>query len=163
MSRATGDRALREKAAALVDGWTETLDRSGDVRMRPYGWEKLVGGLVDLHLYADVSSAMPLLARTTEWAVRSFDRSRRSGDIFDFQGVGPGKTSEWYTMPENLYRAHVVSGDSVFKEFAEVWLYEDYWRRFEKTSSPEEVVAVHAYSHVNSFSSAAMAYAVTGD
>jgi len=163
MSRATGDPSLREKAGALLEGWTQTLGPDGDVRMRPYDWEKLVCGLVDLHLYADLPSALPLLARTTEWAARTFDRSRRSAENFDFQGIGPGKTSEWYTLPENLYRAHLASGNGLFKEFAGVWLYEDYWRRFAETSAPDEVVAVHAYSHVNSFSSAAMAYAVTGD
>jgi len=163
MSRATGERALGEKAVALLEGWTETLRPDGDARMRPYDWEKLTCGLVDLHLYAKVSSALPLLARTTKWAARTYDRSRRSAENFDFQGVGPGGTSEWYTLPENLYRAHLASGDSLFKEFADVWRYEDYWRRFAESSEPDEVVAVHAYSHVNTFSSAAMAYAVTGE
>jgi hypothetical protein len=163
MSRATGERALGEKAVALLDGWSETLRPGGDARMRPYDWEKLTCGLVDLHLYANVSSALPLLARTTEWAARTYDRSRRSAENFDFQGVGPGGTSEWYTLPENLYRAHLAGGDSLFKDFADVWLYEDYWRKFVESSEPDEVVAVHAYSHVNSFSSAAMAYAVTGE
>src|SRR5690242_2468618 len=163
MSRATGDQSLREKAAALLEGWTKTLSADGDVRLRPYDWEKLVCGLVDLHVYADLPSALPLLERTTEWAARTYDRSRRSAENFDFQGIGPGKTSEWYTLPENLYRAHLASGNGLFKDFAEVWLYEDYWRRFAETSEPDDVVAVHAYSHVNSFSSAAMAYAVTGD
>jgi hypothetical protein len=163
MSRATGERALGEKAVALLDGWSETLRPGGDARMRPYDWEKLTCGLVDLHLYANVSSALPLLARTTEWAARTYDRSRRSAENFDFQGVGPGGTSEWYTLPENLYRAHLASGDSLFKDFADVWLYEDYWRKFVESSEPDDVVAVHAYSHVNSFSSAAMAYAVTGE
>jgi DUF1680 family protein len=51
----------------------------------------------------------------------------------------------------------------LFKDFADVWRYEDYWRRFAGSSEPDEVVAVHAYSHVNTFSSAAMAYAVTGE
>jgi uncharacterized protein len=162
MGRATGDPALHSKAAALLEGWTETLGPDGDARMRPYDWEKLACGLVDLHAYADLS-ALPLLARTTEWAARSFDRSRRSAENFDFQGVGPGRTSEWYTLPENLYRAHVASGNGLFKDFADVWLYEDYWRKFADTSDPRNVVAVHAYSHVNSFNSAAMAYAVTGE
>jgi len=163
MSRATGERALGAKAVALLEGWTETLRPDGDARMRPYDWEKLTCGLVDLHLYAKVSSALPLLARTTKWAARTYDRSRSSAENFDFQGVGPGGTSEWYTLPENLYRAHLASGDSLFKEFADVWRYEDYWRRFAESSEPDEVVAVHAYSHVNTFSSAAMAYAVTGE
>jgi hypothetical protein len=163
MSRATGDRGLREKAVALLEGWTETLRPDGDARMRPYDWEKLTCGLVDLHLYADVSAALPLLARTTAWAAQTYDRSRRSAENFDFQGVGPGGTSEWYTLSENLYRAHLASGDGLFKDFADVWRYEDYWRRFAESSEPDEVVAVHAYSHVNTFSSAAMAYAVTGE
>ena len=163
MSRATGDRALREKAGTLLEGWTETLRPDGDTRMRPYDWEKLACGLVDLHLYADVPSALPLLARTTEWAARSFDRSRRPAENFDFQALGPGRTSEWYTLSENLYRAHLASGNTLFKDFADVWRYEDYWRRFAESSEPDEVVAVHAYSHVNTFSSAAMAYAVGGE
>ena len=36
-------------------------------------------------------------------------------------------------------------------------------RLFAATSEPSEIVPVHAYSHVNSFNSAAMAFAVTGD
>lgn len=163
MGRATGDAALHAKAVALLDGWAETLRPDGDTQMRPYDWEKLACGLVDLHLYANVPSSLPLLARTTEWAARTFDRSRRPAENFDFQGLGPGWTSEWYTLPENLYRAHLASGNTLFKDFADVWLYEDYWQRFADTSYPRDVVAVHAYSHVNSFSSAAMAYAVTGD
>jgi uncharacterized protein len=163
MGRATGEAALHAKAAALLEGWAETLAPDGDARMRPYDWEKLVCGLVDLHCYANSSSALPILARTTEWAARRFDRSRRAAENFDFQGVGPGQTSEWYTLPENLYRAHLARGDALFKDFADVWRYEDYWRKFAESSDPGEVVAVHAYSHVNTFSSAAMAYAVTGE
>ena len=64
---------------------------------------------------------------------------------------------------ENLYRAYLLSGDPLFKEFGDVWLYEDYWRGFAESSEPAEVLPVHAYSHVNSFSSAAAAYRVTGD
>ena len=51
MSRATGEQALREKAAALLEGWADTLRSDGDAQMRPYGWEKLACGLVDLHLW----------------------------------------------------------------------------------------------------------------
>src|SRR5262249_57229229 len=44
-----------------------------------------------------------------------------------------------------------------------LWLYHDYWNKFAKSASPTNAHSVHAYSHVNSFSSAAMAYRVTGD
>jgi DUF1680 family protein len=70
---------------------------------------------------------------------------------------------EWYTLGENLFRAYQVSGNPKFKEFAEVWLYHPYWKKFSQTSMPADAWGVHAYSHVNTFSSAAMAYAVSGD
>jgi len=163
LSRATGDAAMREKALALFEGWRRTIGPDGDARMRLYDWEKLLCGLVDLHAYAGCGEALPVLARTTEWAARRFDRTRRAADNFYFQGDGPKQTIEWYTLPENLYRAYSASGNTAFKDFADIWLYEDYWSQFAGTAEPREVEAVHAYSHVNSFSSAAMAYAVTGD
>jgi uncharacterized protein len=163
MSRATGDAALREKALALFNGWRKTIGPDGSVPMRVYDWEKLVCGLVDLRSYAGCDEALPALERTTAWAVRTFDRSRRPADNFDFQGGGPAQAIEWYTLPENLYRAYLISGNPAFKEFADLWRYEDYWSRFEETAAPADIVPVHAYSHLNCFSSAAMAYAAGGD
>jgi len=163
LGRATGDRSLWDKANALLAGWHETLPADGNLRLRPYDWEKLVCGLVDLHHYAGSADALPILRQITEQASRTFDRTRRHSDNFDFWGAGPGSTQEWYTMPENLYRAYLATGDRLFKDFADVWLYDDYWRPLVDAAEFPEVVPVHAYSHVNSFSSAAMAYAVTGD
>jgi len=163
MARGTGETVLRDKALALFDGWRRTIGPHGDVRMRPYDWEKLVCGLVDLHAYAGVDDALQVLSQITEWAARTFDRSRRPADGHDFQAVGPGGTSEWYTLPENLYRAYLATGDTLFRDFADIWRYEHFWQQFAETSQPEVVLPVHAYSHLNTFSSAAMAYAVSGD
>ena len=163
LSRATGDDALRDKAIALFEGWRETIGPDGDARMWPYAWEKLVCGLVDLQRYADYDDALPTLEATTAWASRTFDRTRRLADEYDFWGAEPGDTHEWYTLPENLYRAYLLTGNPLFKEFADVWRYEDYWGQFAETSQLTDVVPVHAYSHVNTFSSAAMVYAVYGD
>jgi len=163
MGRATGDRSLWGKAESLLAGWHETLPPDGQLRMRPYDWEKLVCGLVDLHLYAGTAAALPILEQATDWAARTFDRTRSRSDNFDFWGAGPGATQEWYTLPENLYRAWLATGDRRYKDFGDVWLYEDYWRPLVDASELSHVVPVHAYSHANSFSSAAMAYAVTGD
>jgi hypothetical protein len=162
LGRATGNEALLAKARRLFEGWLETLPPDGNARMRPYPWEKLVCGLVDLHVHAGVGEALPVLKRTNDWAARTFDRSRRPADGYDFWGAGPGGTSEWYTLPENLYRAYLLTGDTSFRDFADIWLYDDYWAPFIRSSAPPLVHPVHAYSHVNSFSSAAMAYAVTG-
>lgn len=165
LSRATGDEALRDKAITLFEGWRATIGPDGDVKMAPYPWEKLVCGLVDLQRYAGYYGALPVLEETTAWAARTFDRSRRLADEHDFWGAGPGGTPEWYTLPENLYRAYLLSGNPLFREFADVWRYEEYWRQFLAAESDDltNVVPVHAYSHVNTFSSAAMAYAVGGD
>ena len=163
MARGTGETVLRDKALALFDGWRRTIGPHGDVRMRPYDWEKLVCGLVDLHAYAGVDDALQVLSQITEWAARTFDRSRRPADGHDFQAVGPGGTSEWYTLPENLYRAYLATGDTLFRDFADIWRYEHFWQQFAETSQPEVVLPVHAYSHLNTFSSAAMAYAVSSD
>jgi DUF1680 family protein len=51
----------------------------------------------------------------------------------------------------------------MFRAFAEEWLYHAYWAQFRSTSSPPDAHGVHAYSHVNTFSSAAAAYEATGD
>ena len=163
LGRATGDRSLIDKATRLFDGWAATVRPDGNARMRAYDWDKLVCGLVDLARYGDVEAAIPALKRSVAWAARTFDRTRKPADGHDFWGAGPGDTSEWYTLSENLYRAYLVSGDMAFKDFADVWLYEDYWRDFAESAEPASVQAVHAYSHVNSFSSAAAAYLVTGD
>ncbi len=71
--------------------------------------------------------------------------------------------SEWYTLPENLYRACQLTGNPKFKDFGDAWLYHAYWNKFADTSRPSDAQGVHAYSHVNTFSSAAMAYAASGD
>jgi len=163
MSKATSDADLRAKAITLLEGWRETVGPDGDLKLGAYPWEKLVCGLVDLYVYAGYEPALPLLERTTDWAARAFDRSRPRATALDWDGRHPGGAAEWYTLPENLYRAYLISGNSLFKDFADIWLYEDFWRQFEHTSAPKDAHSVHAYSHVNSFSSAAMAYAVTGD
>jgi DUF1680 family protein len=163
LGRATGDDRLVDKAIVLYEGWSETFASDGNARMRLYDWDKLVCGLVDLAHYAGVSSAVAALRKTVEWAARTFDRTRQPADGHDFWGAGPGDTSEWYTLPENLYRAYLFFGDPLFKEFGDIWLYHAYWRPFAESAAPPKVLQVHAYSHVNSFSSAAAAYLVTGE
>src|SRR5262249_27440520 len=111
MGRATGDRALHEKAARLFDGWRESLGAAGDARMRPYDWEKRVCGLVAPARYAAPPGPLRVLAASTAWAGRPFDRSRRPADNYDFQGGQPAGTTEWYTLPENLYRAYLLTGE----------------------------------------------------
>jgi uncharacterized protein len=163
MGKATADGTLLEKATLLMEGWARTLPSDGDSGMRCYEFDKLVCGLVDLYEFGGVDGALRLLERATSAAVKQFDRTRMRADNFCFQGGADRDTREWYTLPENLYRANLLTGNPLYRGFADEWLYHDYWAPFAVGAEPNNVVPVHAYSHVNSFNSAAMAYAVTGE
>ena len=160
MYRATADNAIRDKAVYLMTEWAKTLKSDGDCRMQHYSFEKLVCGLVDMHEYIGHPDAMALLEKVTDWASRTFNRARTPATPRQYMG----SPSEWYTISENYWRAYILTGNPKFKAFAEVWLYPAYWDRFADTSAPASgVYGLHAYSHVNTFSSAAMTYAATGD
>jgi uncharacterized protein len=156
---ATGDVPLRDKSAELISEWAKTIKADGNCSMDLYAYEKLVCGLVDQHLYAGNSAAIPLLEKTLDWTIRTYSRERTpgGGELLN------GRPGEWYTFPENLYRAYQLTGDAKIKSFADTYRYEPFWRKFARTSAPPDAYEVHAYSHVNTFSSAAMTYAVTGD
>ncbi len=166
LSRATGDSALRDKAISLFEGWAETLPPDGDARMGHYRFDKLVGGLVDLALYAGTSSAAGVLSRVTARAMKTLERPENGRQALADPSHNQryyGVPQEWYTLSENLYRAHQLTGERMFRSFAEEWLYHAYWAKFRNTSSPPDAHGVHAYSHVNTFSSAAIAFETTGD
>jgi uncharacterized protein len=158
---AMNDTALREKVIRLYTEWAKTVKPDGNCGMMHYPFEKLVCGLVDMQLYLDYDTTA-MLERVTDWASKAFDRTRAPAAPRPWE-MHSGRPLEWYTVGENLFRAYQLTGNSKFKDFAEVWLYNDYWKKFADTSDPADAWGVHAYSHVNTFSSAAMAYAVTGD
>lgn len=162
MYRATGDGAIRDKAARLMTEWGKTVKPDGDCGMRHYPFDKLVCGLVDMQLYASHPDAVTLLQKTTDWARRTLEHENMIV-VPSHNTMYYGRPQEWYTLSENLYRAYQLTGDTKFKTFAEVWLYHEYWNKFASTSAPSDAQGVHAYSHVNTFSGAAMTYSVTGD
>ncbi len=159
MSLATGDDALRGKAVDLMNGWGATLPAGSATEMSAYEFDKFVCGLVDMYVYAGEKRALPLLERLTYKATSSLSRDRVPATKASFFG----RPNEWYTLSENLYRAYQATGDDRYRAFAEVWLGEPYWSKFADTSFPADAHGVHAYSHVNTFSSAAMHYEITGD
>lgn len=162
LSRATGDTALRSKAVALFTEWAKTIPANSDARMDHYTFDKLVCGLVDLAQYAGHQPALPMLKRVTTHASATFARAEAPvADITDNKAYY-GRPEEWYTLGENLLRAYQLTGDESYRRFATEWFYHGYWHKFLSSSSPDDAHGVHAYSHVNTFSSAAMAYEVTG-
>ena len=74
---------------------------------------------------------------------------------------------EWYTLSENLYRAYLATGDTKYRDFAEVWEYTEFWDLLKNKEDifkhPMNGGWYHAYSHVNSLNGLATAYIVKGD
>ncbi len=139
MYRATGDTAMRDKATYLLTEFGKTVGPDGNCRMSPYPYEKLTCGLVDMHEYANDPQAMPLLSRATDYASKTFDRTRAPANPEPWE-MHSGKPLEWYTLPENLLRAYALTGNEQYKDFADVWLYHAYWNKFARTAAPDECV-----------------------
>ena len=160
MAKAGEDDGMRDKAARLVDAWGKTFAARPNAGGH-YAFDKMVCGLLDIHLYTGNPDALPLLKQLTETGRKQLSRTRTLASAKDPQ-ASAGDCLEWYTLSENLYRAFLATGDALYKDFGDVWRYEAYWSRFADTAKPAPLRA-HAYSHVNSFSSAAMTYRATGD
>jgi len=165
MSRATGDVPLRTKATGLMQEWAKTIEPDGyffysrNPIAPHYTYEKTICGLIDLYHYGDEKGALPILDRITDWAVGNLDRARVNPSPEAASGVGG---CEWYTLCENLYRAYQITGNAKYRHFGDLWRYDRYWSMFDGSSelTPDHL---HAYSHCNTLSSAAMTYQVTGD
>ena len=120
----------------------------------------MVGGLTDMVLFCDSKLAAESLAKITGWASKNLDRS----NAYAFGGT------EWYTLSENLYRAHRATGDPRYRDFAAVWHYTEYWDIYARNGdlfgdrgNGRRTGVYHAYSHVNTLGGAAQAYLHTGD
>jgi hypothetical protein len=163
---ATGDPACREKAEALLSGWADCIEPDGyffysrQPNAPHYIYDKMVGGLTDMVLFCDSKLAAESLARITGWASKNLDRS----NPYAFGGT------EWYTLSENLYRAHRATGDPRYRDFAAVWHYSEYWDIYARNGDlfgdrggGRRTGVYHAYSHVNTLGGAAQAYLHTGD
>ena len=166
LNAVTGDPACRDKVNTLVAEWEKCIAPDGyffysaKPNARHYIYDKLVGGLVDAHLYCGSPVALPALSRITDWAIKDLERSRKIAD----------NSTEWYTLSENLYRAYLASGDEKYRDFAEVWECSEYWNIYLRGASifaprpnGQRTEFYHAYSHVNTLGGAGAAYLVKGN
>ncbi len=175
MYKATGDKPVLEKATYLMREWAKAIEPDGYFyySRRPfpltYTYDKTVCGLVDLYHFAGQKEALQHLEKITDWAIQNLVRTRPNPTPeHPDAGNGPPVNEvnrltplEWYTLSENLYRAYQFTGNSKYKTFGDVWRYPNYWGMFTGSAEPTPYL-LHAYSHCNSLSSAAMTYAVTG-
>ncbi len=123
--RNTGDGEVRQRALSLFEGWRECAEKDSRVLdMGTYPYEKLLGGLCDMIEYMDFEEAVPWMRRLTERAAENFDPDIPRDGLQDERMKGQ---IEWYTLPENLYRAWQLTGDEIYREFAGRWLYPYVW------------------------------------
>jgi DUF1680 family protein len=151
----TGDKRFKDKVDQLVHGFHETISTDGfffaSVKISTnwpcYTYDKNCTGMRDAYALAGNQEALEILKIMTDWAYQNM----------------PRRKDEWYTLPENFYNCHELTGDKRYLEMAHEYDYgKEYYDPFAdgvNAFTPDR----HAYSHINSLCSAARAYEATGD
>jgi DUF1680 family protein len=162
--RITGEKDTREKVLRLNRLYAQTIseDFYDKNRFPAYCYDKLLLGLIDSHQFVGDSDAFAMLERTTKAAVphlpgKAIDRELewRPGKDQSF------RWDESYTNPENLFLAYQRGGGDRYRALGIQYLDDSTW--FDPLARGENVLgAKHAYSYVNSLSSAMQAYLTLG-
>jgi DUF1680 family protein len=160
----TGSEETREKVLRLNRLYAETIseDFYDNNRFPAYCYDKLLLGLIDSRQFVHDPDAFQMLEQTTRAALphlppRAIDREME---------WRPGKDQSYrwdesYTNPENLFLAYQRGAGERYREMGVRYLDDDSW--FDPLSRGENVLGgKHAYSYVNSLSSAMQAYLTLG-
>jgi DUF1680 family protein len=163
----TGEAATRDKVLRLNRLYAETIspDFYDKSRFPAYTYDKLVLGLIDSHKYVKDPQALAILEHTTNTALPHLPAHAVEHDHAWRTDKDPSDASwtwdESYTMPENLFLAYKRGAGQRYYDLGLQYLHDGPW--FDPLSRNENVLnGRHAYSHVNSMSSAMMAYMVAG-
>ena len=164
----TRDEATRTKIRRLIRGYAATIDPAGKFyrhyRFPGYIYDKMVCGLNEAHLYVQDPDALDVLARATDAVLPYLPphaMPHQETPILHGEDFTEHVWDETYTMPENLFLAWKRTGTRRYHDLARRFIFDDF---FLPLSRGENVLpGRHAYSHMNSLSSAAMAYLALGD
>ena len=163
----SGDAATRAKVLRLVAAYAASIDDEGKFyrhnRFPAYIYDKLVGGLVDAHRHTRDRAALPTMLRTTRAAepylpahAVPHNEAAKEGEDFSIHAW-----DESYTLGENQFLAWRETGNAQYFSSARRFLYDEF---FAALAAGQNVLpGKHAYSHVNSLSSAARAYLELGE
>lgn len=163
----TGDRAVRDKLLRLNRLYAQTI--SGEFyrksRFPAYVYDKLTIGLLDSHTWAQDPEALAILEQTTDAALPHLPGRAIEHDKRWRMDKDPDDASwtwdESYTLPENMFLASERGAGPRYFELGRQYLDDETW--FDPLSRNEHVLnGRHAYSYVNSLSSAMMAYFAAG-
>ena len=163
----TGEQATREKVIRLNHLYAQTITADFYIKNRfpAYTYDKLLLGLLDSHTLVKDPQALAILEQTTNTALRHLPGHAIEHDHPWRTDKDPSDASwtwdESYTMPENLFLAYQRGAGQRYYDLGLQYLDDKPW--FDPLSRNENVLnGRHAYSHVNSLSSAMMAYMVAG-
>lgn len=165
LGRSTGDAACHRKAGELIDGFAAALAANPDPYAGPgaqqvwpaYVLDKHIVGLLDACNLSRIERARTLLPAVVRGALPFISPVSR-----DRIGVRTPPYDETYILPENLFAAARLTGDSRLRQLAAKYLLDAPY--FDPLARGEDVLpGRHAYSHVMALSSAARAYVELGD
>lgn len=157
------DQPTRDRVLRLNRLYAETI--SGGYydknRFPTYCYDKLVCGLIDSHRYVGDPGAFSILERTTNAALPHFPKQAVEHDVKWRLDKDPTWTwDESYTISENLFLAYQRGAGERYCELGRQYLDDEY---YDPLSKGQNVLAGrHAYSYVNSLSSAMQAYLTLG-
>ncbi len=163
----TGEEATREKVLRLNRLYAKTISSEFYVKNRfpAYTYDKLLLGLIDSHTYVKDPQALAILEQTTSTALSHLPgHAVEHGHPWRTDKDPNDDSWTWdesYTMPENLFLAYQRGAGQRYYDLGLQYLDDGPW--FDPLSRNENILnGRHAYSHVNSLSSAMMAYMVAG-
>ncbi len=153
------------KCSRLNRLYAETIDGQfyGNNRFPAYCYDKLVCGLMDAHKYAGDPDAFAILQKTTDTALPHLPGKA----IEHGKSWRPG-TDESYTWDESYticsensaFLAYQRGAGDRYRELGVQYLYDPFYDRL--AAGQNDLAGRHAYSHVNSLSSAMQAYLILG-
>jgi len=163
----SGEEETRQKILRLNRLYAQTITADFYIKNRfpAYTYDKLLIGLLVSHSLAGDPQALAILEHTTDTALPHLPGHAIEHGAPWRTDKDP-KDEAWnqdesYTMPENLFLAYQRGAGKRYYDLAFDYLDDKPW--FDPLSRNEHVFnGRHAYSHVNSLSSAMMAYMVGG-
>ena len=154
---------VRDKVLRLNRLYAQTI--SGDFyeknRFPTYCYDKIVCGLIDSHEFVGDSDAFSILDHTTDTALPHFPEVAVEHDTVWRPGKDVSYTwDESYTISENLFLACQRGAGERYKALGVQYLDDKFYDPLAKGDN--NLAGRHAYSHVNSLSSAMQAYLTLG-
>jgi len=159
-----GSAATRDKVLRLNRLYAQTISADFYTKNRfpAYCYDKLVCGLIDSHQFVGDPDAFSILEHTTNTALPHLPGKAIEHDQRWRDDPRVGFTwDESYTISENLFLAYQRGAGTRYRDLATQYLDDATW--FDPLAAGRNVLAGrHAYSYVNSLSSAMQAYLTLG-